>query len=77
MISHVFEVIYSVHLLDIVLSCIKQQFQAATLNFERKFFVLPNTAVLDFKKFIKLSLEYDKVTSRLAFCVDHGLLKSF
>jgi len=77
MISHVFEVIYAVHLLDVVLSGIKQLFQAATLNFEREFFVFPNTAVLDFKKFIKLSLEYDKVTTCLAFCVDHGLLKSF
>jgi len=77
MVGHVFEVVDAVHLFNVLLAGIKQLFQAATLNFKRIFFVLPNTAILDFVKFIKLSFEYHEVTTCLALCVDHGLLKSF
>lgn len=75
MIGHVFEIIDTIHLLDVVFTSIEQPSQVATFNFERKLFVLPDTAVLHFVKFIKLSLEENEVTARLAFGVHHGLFK--
>ena len=39
--------------------------------------MLPDTAVLDFVQFIKLSLEQNEVSALLAFGVDHRLLKFF